>query len=44
MHARNLATFATIYKLSLLFLKKFGPNGGKEGAQASLSILSLPYL
>ncbi|KAL2107971.1 hypothetical protein VUR80DRAFT_4438 [Thermomyces stellatus] len=31
MHARNLATFATIYKLSLLALKKFGPNPGKEG-------------
>lgn len=42
MHARNLATFATIYKLSLLLLKKFGPNGGKEGARRNLPPPSPP--
>ncbi|KAK5655469.1 hypothetical protein OQA88_5740 [Cercophora sp. LCS_1] len=30
-HARNLAKFATVYKLTCLFLKQFGSNQGKEG-------------
>ncbi|KJZ78403.1 hypothetical protein HIM_02441 [Hirsutella minnesotensis 3608] len=30
-HATNLARFATIYKLTLLALKHFGPTPGKEG-------------
>ncbi|ODA83974.1 hypothetical protein RJ55_02492 [Drechmeria coniospora] len=30
-HATNLARFATIYKLTLLTLKHFGPTPGKEG-------------
>jgi len=30
-HARNLAKFATIYKLTCLVLKHFGPTPGKEG-------------
>ncbi|KAJ2968199.1 hypothetical protein NQ176_g9296 [Zarea fungicola] len=30
-HASNLARFATIYKLSMLALKRFGPTPGKEG-------------
>ncbi|KAL1883158.1 hypothetical protein Daus18300_000216 [Diaporthe australafricana] len=35
-HARNLAKFATIYKLTCLLLKHFGPTPGKEGAHDSL--------
>ncbi|QUC18762.1 uncharacterized protein UV8b_03003 [Ustilaginoidea virens] len=30
-HASNLARFATIYKLTTLALKHYGPNQGKEG-------------
>jgi peroxisomal membrane protein 4 len=30
-HARNLATFATIYKAVMALLKNFGPTPGKEG-------------
>jgi len=30
-HARNLAKFATIYKLTMVALKHLGPNPGKEG-------------
>lgn len=30
-HARNLAKFATIYKLTCMLLKHFGPTPGKEG-------------
>ncbi|CAI4217122.1 unnamed protein product [Parascedosporium putredinis] len=30
-HAMNLATFATIYKLTVMMLKKFGPTPDKEG-------------
>lgn len=30
-HARNLAKFATIYKLSCYLLKHYGPTPGKEG-------------
>ncbi|KAJ9137963.1 Peroxisomal membrane protein 4 [Pleurostoma richardsiae] len=30
-HARNLAKFATIYKLTCLLLKQYGPTPGKEG-------------
>lgn len=30
-HASNLARFATIYKLTTLALKYYGPNQGKEG-------------
>lgn len=29
-HARNLAKFATIYKLTMLALKRYGPTPGKE--------------
>lgn len=39
MHARNLATFATIYKLTLLLLKRFGTTPGKEGAPSPSSSL-----
>lgn len=35
MHARNLATFATIYKLTLLALRNLGPTPGKEGKLTS---------
>lgn len=35
-HARNLAKFATIYKLTCLILKHFGPTPGKEGTHDSL--------
>ena len=35
-HARNLAKFATIYKLTCLILKNFGPTPGKEGDYDSL--------
>ena len=31
-HASNLARFATIYKLTMLALKHYGPTPGKEGA------------
>jgi peroxisomal membrane protein 4 len=30
-HARNLAKYATIYKLTMLMLKHAGSNPGKEG-------------
>jgi hypothetical protein len=30
-HARNLAKFATIYKLTCMLLKNFGATPGKEG-------------
>ncbi|KAK1449900.1 peroxisomal membrane protein 24 [Colletotrichum melonis] len=30
-HARNLAKFATIYKLTMYLLKNYGPSPGKEG-------------
>ncbi|KAK4103161.1 peroxisomal membrane protein 4 [Parathielavia hyrcaniae] len=30
-HARNLAKFATIYKVTCLLLKNYGPTPGKEG-------------
>ncbi|GKT40153.1 peroxisomal membrane protein 4 [Colletotrichum spaethianum] len=30
-HARNLAKFATIYKLTMYLLKNYGPTPGKEG-------------
>lgn len=30
-HAKNLAKYASIYKLTMLFLKKFGATPGKEG-------------
>jgi peroxisomal membrane protein 4 len=30
-HAKNLAKYATVYKLVMLFLKKFGATPGKEG-------------
>jgi len=30
-HASNLARFATIYKITMLILKHFGPTPGKEG-------------
>lgn len=29
-HARNLAKFATIYKLTMVLLRRFGPTPGKE--------------
>lgn len=35
-HARNLAKFATIYKLTCLILKHLGPTPGKEGSHDSL--------
>lgn len=35
-HARNLAKFATIYKLTCLILKHLGPTPGKEGTHDSL--------
>ncbi|KAL2759112.1 hypothetical protein ACRALDRAFT_2041108 [Sodiomyces alcalophilus JCM 7366] len=35
-HARNLAKFATIYKLSMLLLKTVGPTPGKEGPYDTL--------
>ena len=35
-HARNLAKFATIYKLTCLLLKNYGPDPGKEGPYDSL--------
>jgi hypothetical protein len=31
-HARNLAKFATIYKLTMIALKYMGATPGKEGA------------
>ncbi|KAL2888619.1 peroxisomal membrane protein 24 [Ceratocystis lukuohia] len=30
-HARNLATFASIYQACMVFLRRFGPTPGKEG-------------
>ena len=30
-HAKNLAKYASVYKLTMLFLKKFGATPGKEG-------------
>lgn len=30
-HARNLAKYASIYKLTMLFLKHFGATPGREG-------------
>lgn len=30
-HAQNLAKYASVYKLTMLFLKKFGATPGKEG-------------
>ncbi|MBE3049788.1 hypothetical protein IMZ48_46285 [Candidatus Bathyarchaeota archaeon] len=45
MHAKNLATFATIYKVSLLVLKRIGANPGKEGSLTpSLSLRPLPLV
>ncbi|KLU81470.1 peroxisomal membrane protein 4 [Magnaporthiopsis poae ATCC 64411] len=35
-HARNLAKFATIYKLTCLLLKHYGPTPGKEGPYDTL--------
>ncbi|KUI68068.1 Peroxisomal membrane protein 4 [Cytospora mali] len=35
-HARNLAKFATIYKLTCLLLKHYGPDPGKESPHDSL--------
>lgn len=35
-HARNLAKFATIYKLTCLLLKHYGPDPGKEGPHDTL--------
>ncbi|KAG7129894.1 Peroxisomal membrane protein 4 like [Verticillium longisporum] len=35
-HARNLAKFATIYKLTMLLLKHYGPTPGKEGPHDAL--------
>ncbi|KAI0486016.1 peroxisomal membrane protein 24 [Xylaria cf. heliscus] len=35
-HARNLAKFATIYKLMCYALKRFGPTPGKEGPYDNL--------
>ncbi|KAF3344756.1 hypothetical protein VdG2_06942 [Verticillium dahliae VDG2] len=35
-HARNLAKFATIYKLTMLLLKHYGPTPGKEGPHDTL--------
>lgn len=35
-HARNLAKFATIYKLTCFLLKHYGPGGGKEGPYDTL--------
>lgn len=43
-HAMNLARFATIYKLTILALKYYGPTPGKEGKQntaAPILILAL---
>lgn len=36
-HASNLARFATIYKLSMLALKHYGPTPGKEGTDTPRS-------
>ncbi|KAL8409307.1 hypothetical protein RB594_007663 [Gaeumannomyces avenae] len=36
-HARNLAKFATIYKLTCLLLKHYGPTPGKEGPYDTLA-------
>ncbi|KAK7744905.1 hypothetical protein SLS53_003138 [Cytospora paraplurivora] len=35
-HARNLAKFASIYKLTCLLLKRYGPEPGKEGPYDTL--------
>jgi len=39
-HARNLAKFATIYKLTCYLLKHYGSTPGKEGL-SSLAFVSL---
>ena len=31
VHAQNLAKYASVYKLTMLFLKRFGATPGKEG-------------
>lgn len=38
-HATNLARFATIYKLTMLALKYFGAEPGKEGTSSSPEVL-----
>lgn len=38
-HARNLAKFATIYKLTCLLLKHYGPGGGGAGKEGPYDTL-----